>query len=223
MSSGNPPETQRHLHSSQVPTLRLPCNHEQLHSNDHLLSMDDLTSHNASPTMSSSPQAQPRRRRREPSSCQMCRVKKLKCDRQRPTRRISCVYSCELRAPGPPTTADTGTEALQAQNDALRDRVLKLEQAVFGDTSADAIVPTTSHSTTTLEKMESTTGTRNERLMTEEVSESLQDLCARYNSRNSCRASRTPLKSLFARPMNWHLMQSIDYIPESFYFPQMKW
>lgn len=89
------------------------------------------------------------RTRRDPLSCQMCRVKKLKCDRQQPcsncrTRRLSCEYRREL----PTTTAtptlrpavDNRDDDLQAQNKALRDRVQRLEQAVFGDGSP-AVLP----------------------------------------------------------------------------------
>ncbi|KAF2159684.1 hypothetical protein M409DRAFT_70865 [Zasmidium cellare ATCC 36951] len=86
------------------------------------------------------------RQRRDPPSCQMCRVKKLKCDRQRPcsnckTRRLSCNYSRELPVTPMPVAADNYDSDLQAQNQALRARVLRLEKAVFGDGSAEDVAP----------------------------------------------------------------------------------
>ena len=80
------------------------------------------------------------RRQRDPLSCHSCRSKKLKCDRQRPcsnctTRRLTCEY-----LKGRPTGAsDNGVPSddsdLYAQNLALKARVEKLEQAVFGEQS----------------------------------------------------------------------------------------
>lgn len=82
------------------------------------------------------------RQRRDPPSCQMCRVKKLKCDRQRPcsncrTRRLSCNYSRELATTAIPVAGHSDGD-LKAQNDALQARVSRLEKAVFGEGAAEA-------------------------------------------------------------------------------------
>lgn len=89
------------------------------------------------------------RARREPPSCHACRAKKLKCDRLWPCancsiRRLSCEYNRER--PAPPSLATAAIKSpdpdLQAQNTALRARVLRLEQAVFGDGASDDVSTT---------------------------------------------------------------------------------
>ena len=76
------------------------------------------------------------RPRQDPVSCNLCRSKKLKCDRQWPcsncqSRHLTCEYKGER-----PHIADTvDDEALRAENKAIKARLARLEQAVFGQQS----------------------------------------------------------------------------------------
>ncbi|KAF7193838.1 putative transcription factor lepB [Pseudocercospora fuligena] len=76
------------------------------------------------------------RPRQDPVSCQLCRQKKLKCDRQRPcsncqSRKVACEFKGER-----PLSVDGTTIAdeddIRAENKLMKARLQRLEQAVFG-------------------------------------------------------------------------------------------
>ncbi|EJP64647.1 Putative Zn(II)2Cys6 transcription factor [Beauveria bassiana ARSEF 2860] len=80
---------------------------------------------------------QPRRTRQNPVSCRLCRLKKLKCNRQHPcsncsTRGVACEYIA--RIPGPTSTGGTDQrQALPAaaEGAGFQARLERLEEAVF--------------------------------------------------------------------------------------------
>lgn len=82
------------------------------------------------------PNGQARRRRQNPVSCQLCRLKKLKCDRQQPCSNCSARHVSCQPATRHPTRATATSESGQAfpavENSELQARLEKLEDAVFG-------------------------------------------------------------------------------------------
>ncbi|EGP86337.1 uncharacterized protein MYCGRDRAFT_43643 [Zymoseptoria tritici IPO323] len=85
--------------------------------------------------------------RQDPVSCQVCRQKKLKCDRKLPcsncrSRKVTCEY--QNREGDRQVTVDNGEDDgrddLRAENRAMRARLDRLEQVVF-QTSAQTITP----------------------------------------------------------------------------------
>jgi len=83
------------------------------------------------------------RPRQDPVSCQLCRLKKLKCDRQRPcsncqSRRVSCEYKGDaprLQHDDPDLTSSID---LRNENEAIKARLRRLEATVFGDAPPNA-------------------------------------------------------------------------------------
>lgn len=82
--------------------------------------------------------------RRDPFSCQTCRVKKLKCDRQQPcsnckTRRLACEYARNSSLTALPAGLAGRRANFTAENEDLKARIRRLEQAVFGSHASKAL------------------------------------------------------------------------------------
>lgn len=82
---------------------------------------------------------QSRRARQNPVSCRLCRLKKLKCNRQQPcsncsNRGLGCEYFAQ-RSRSSPTRGRDHTETLPttSENAGFQARLERLEQAVFGN------------------------------------------------------------------------------------------
>ncbi|EME85182.1 uncharacterized protein MYCFIDRAFT_153260 [Pseudocercospora fijiensis CIRAD86] len=81
-------------------------------------------------------QDRPSRPRQDPVSCLLCRQKKLKCDRQRPcsncqSRRVACEFKGE-RPLSAGRTIIVDDSDIRAENQSMKARLHRLEQAVFG-------------------------------------------------------------------------------------------
>lgn len=81
------------------------------------------------------PNSQARRSRQNPVSCQLCRLKKLKCNRQQPcsncsARGVGCQFATQNLTQ---TTTDSNRQACPAaENAGFQARLERLEDAVFG-------------------------------------------------------------------------------------------
>ncbi|EAU38550.1 predicted protein [Aspergillus terreus NIH2624] len=90
----------------------------------------------------------PRRTRQNPVSCRLCRLKKLKCNRQRPCSNCSARgVSCEYLARNPGSTSTDGTDHRQAlptaaESAGFQARLERLEEAVFSQQKDRPSVPT---------------------------------------------------------------------------------
>lgn len=90
----------------------------------------------------------PRRTRQNPVSCRLCRLKKLKCNRQRPCSNCSARgVSCEYFAQNPGSTSTDGTDQRQAlptaaESAGFQARLERLEEAVFSKQKDRPSVPT---------------------------------------------------------------------------------
>ncbi|RMZ08299.1 hypothetical protein D0860_04709 [Hortaea werneckii] len=89
------------------------------------------------------------RTRQEPVSCDFCRRKKLKCDRTPScsncqARSITCIYQGSLTKPhvavAPYATSEAG---LRAENTLIKERLQRLEQAVFGQSDGNQAADST--------------------------------------------------------------------------------
>lgn len=81
------------------------------------------------------PSGQARRARQNPVSCQLCRRKKLKCDRQQPCSNCSARgVSCQSATRHPtPATSESRRAPPAAETAQFQARLEKLEAAVFGN------------------------------------------------------------------------------------------
>ena len=92
-----------------------------------------------SPSMSSDAQRQ--RPRQDPVSCDSCRKKKLKCDREIPcanctSRSVPCEYQGR-RPPAAASSPDTEeVKALRRENAAIKARIDRLEELVYSGSSS---------------------------------------------------------------------------------------
>lgn len=82
------------------------------------------------------------RPRQDPVSCNLCRSKKLKCDRQWPcSNGQSRHLACESQGERPLHVEQVGDDdALRSENKSMKARLARLEQAVFGQPSSNAHV-----------------------------------------------------------------------------------
>ncbi|KAK4496649.1 hypothetical protein PRZ48_012631 [Zasmidium cellare] len=92
------------------------------------------------------------RPRQDPVSCSLCRVKKLKCDRQKPcsncsSRRVTCEYQGERHFPL--VEASHEDDDLRAENRIIKARLERLEQTVYGSQSLPPLAPLNYPSTST--------------------------------------------------------------------------
>lgn len=91
---------------------------------------------------------QPRRLRQNPVSCRLCRLKKLKCNRQQPCSNCSARgIGCEYFARNSESTSTGGTDQRQAllaaaERAGFQARLDRLEQAVFGKQDPETSIPT---------------------------------------------------------------------------------
>ncbi|GAB1206509.1 hypothetical protein APSETT445_005199 [Aspergillus pseudonomiae] len=114
------------------------CAKEVFHPQNELPPMDPIQSNGR----------QARRTRQNPVSCRLCRLKKLKCNRQRPCSNCSARgVGCEYFARNPGSTSTDCTdrrEALPAATESagLQARLERLEEAVFGKQDDRPSVPT---------------------------------------------------------------------------------
>ncbi|KAJ9216050.1 transcriptional regulator family: Fungal Specific TF [Paecilomyces variotii] len=87
----------------------------------------------------------------QPVSCQLCRTRKLKCDRERPcsncsSRNTTCVYAADpiqeaQPSPPPYVPVSTGMRLREGDHESFARRLRRLEDAVFGPDMRNTDVP----------------------------------------------------------------------------------
>lgn len=76
------------------------------------------------------------RPRQDPVSCNVCRHKKLKCDRNLPCSNCkSRKIACEYRGERPPIVDDRNDDDIRAENVAIKARLDRLEQAFYSNST----------------------------------------------------------------------------------------